>query len=1150
MDMAFSRFRESCLGVALIAAGALPTAVAVPMGETPAAPKPPVVAARSDEPMKASAAFGMPAGMTVKLFAAEPDVANPVAFAVDEKGRVFVCETFRQNRGVSDNRGHNSEWVDADLASQSVEDRQAYHRRLLGDKAREWETHDDRVRLLVDTNRDGVADTATVFADGFNGLIEGTAAGVLARRGDVFLTCIPSLYKLHDLDGDGRADATPTERAVLSTGYGARVAFRGHDMHGLVLGPDGRLYFTIGDRGYKVEYKGDEGQTHVAHDPGSGAVFRCEPDGSGFEVFATGLRNPQEIAFDDLGNLFTVDNNSDAGDKARLVHVMPGSDSGWNMAFQYLGDRGPWHREKIWHLANPSQPAGLVPPLAHIGAGPSGFAAYPGTGLPDHFDGRFLLADFRGGPAGSSVRSFRLRPKGASFEPYDEEETFKNVLATDVEFGPDGAVWVSDWVQGWNGEGKGRIWRFTPTDPQTTDDGDVATLLAGDWSALASPRLAQALGHADRRLRLEAQWELARRGEASAFEAIVADQSQPLKARVHALTGLCQVVRRMSRGTGDGSAAQKPLAVIAAAVADPAWEIRSVAARNLGEAWAGLADAADGVSTGREAYRAALIARLADDNLQVRAAAAIALGQLGTGSDLVVQSLVTMADRDVQGDHVDPHLRHAIVMGFAGALDARSLAELIEHPSAAVRLVDCLAMRRCRDSQIARFLADSDPLIVLEAARAIHDLPMENLLPALAACATYQPPQGKVDDALVRRVISAAEKLGTPEAARLLTVVASRSDLSTDRRVEAIDALRVWAKPPQRNRVNGVWQFHSASRDPVVARGSLEAALPELLGSRLDEPLRFAVLQAANELGIMSTGSMLVNWCYDTSCSPASRAKALGSLLASNPAAAVEVAEKLRDDPQPAVRMAARRVRAARLPAEQVVPELEAAVSSADLAERQAAVSLLADMDAPAGIEAVKTLATKLDSGSLDPTIHLEVLEAAQKRLGHETAASPASGSSEDMVAAWSDTLEGGDVARGRDLFFTKGEVSCVRCHHAEGKGGDVGPKLDGIAAAKQLPYLLESIVAPNATVAEAYRTTVILTDEGMTVAGILMSEDADTVKLKMADGTVKNVAVASIDERASGPSSMPADLAGKLTRRELRDLIAWLASLTKPPKP
>ena len=1144
MAMRFIRLREVCLGVALCAAGTV-HAVAVPTGGTPPAPEPPVVAGRSDEPAKASAAFGMPAGMAVKLFAAEPDVANPVAFTIDERGRVFVCETFRQNRGVSDNRSHTSEWVDADLASQSVEDRLAYHRRLLGEKAREWEMHDDRVRLLVDTNRDGVADTATVFADGFNGLIEGTAAGILARRGDVFLTCIPSLYKLHDLDGDGRADATPAERAVLSTGYGARVAFRGHDMHGLVLGPDGRLYFTIGDRGYKVEYKDGEGKPHVAHDPASGAVFRCEPDGSGLEVFATGLRNPQEIAFDDLGNLFTVDNNSDAGDKARLVHVMPGSDSGWNMAFQYLGDRGPWHREKIWHLANPSQSAGLVPPLAHIGAGPSGFAAYPGTGLPDHFDGRFFLADFRGGPAGSSVRSFRLRTKGASFEPFDEEETFKNILATDVEFGPDGAVWVSDWVQGWNGEGKGRIWRFTPTEPQTTDDGDVAVILAGDWSALASSRLAHMLGHADRRLRLEAQWELARRGEPSVLAAIVTDQSQPVLARVHALTGLCQIARR-----SDSSAVQNPLAVITAAVADPAWEIRSVAVRNLGEAWAGRADHAGGVSAAREVSRAALIDRLADDSLQVRAAAAIALGQLGTGSEEVVRGLVAMAERDVEGDHVDPHLRHAIVMGFTGALDASARATLVTHASAAVRLVDCLAMRRCRDAEIARFLADNDPRIVLEAARTIHDLPMAELLPALAACATYQPPQGTMDDALVRRVISAAEKLGSPEAARLLTVVASRSDLSTDRRVEAIDVLRVWAKPPQRNRVTGVWQFHSTSRDPVVARGTLEAALPDLLGSKLDEPLRFAVLQAATELGITSTGSMLVNWCHDTSCSPASRAKALGSLLDSNPAVAVEVAEKLRDDPQPAVRMVARRIRATHLPVEQVVPEVEAAIGSADLAERQAAVSLLADMDAPASVDAVKTLAAKLDAGSLDPTIHLEVREAAEKRLGRETALPASDASSADAVAAWSDTLEGGDVARGRDLFFTKGEVSCVRCHHAEGKGGDVGPKLDGIAAAKQRPYLLESIVAPNATVADAYRTTVILTDEGVTVAGILVSEDADTVKLKMADGTVKEVAVASIDERTNGPSSMPADLAGKLTRRELRDLIAWLASLTKPAKP
>ncbi|NCY03894.1 MAG: glucose dehydrogenase, partial [Planctomycetia bacterium] len=319
--------------VAFVAAclGRLPMAWAVPAGGTPPA-EIPTVAARSDEPQKAVAAFGMPADMEVRLFAAEPDVANPVAFSIDERGRVYVCETFRQKRGVTDNRDHTTEWVDADLAAQTVEDREAYHRRLLGDKAADYERADDRVRLLVDADGDGVADTASVFAAGFNGLVEGTAAGILARRGDVFLTCIPSVYRLRDVDGDGRADATPGERAILSTGYGVRVAFRGHDLHGLTPGPDGRLYFSIGDRGYHVAYTDEQGVRRLAHDPASGAVFRCEPDGSGFEVFATGLRNPQELAFDDLGNLFTVDNNSDAGDKARLVHLMPGCDSGWNMA--------------------------------------------------------------------------------------------------------------------------------------------------------------------------------------------------------------------------------------------------------------------------------------------------------------------------------------------------------------------------------------------------------------------------------------------------------------------------------------------------------------------------------------------------------------------------------------------------------------------------------------------------------------------------------------------------------------------------------------------------------------------------------------------------------------------------------------------------
>lgn len=341
------------------------------------------------------------------------------------------------------------------------------------------------MRLLEDGDGDGRADRATVFAAGFNGLLDGHAAGVLARDDDVFLACIPALWRLRDADGDGVAD----ERTPLHVGFGVREGLRGHDLHGLVLGPDGRLYFSLGDRGFHLP-----GPDGPLTDPETGAVFRCEPDGSGLEVVATGLRNPQGLAFDDAGNLFTVDNNGDFGDRARLVQVVPGGDSGWRMTFFDLPDRGPFGREGLWHLPHEGQPAWIVPPLAHLADGPAGLDFYPGTGLPPHFAGRFLLADFCWSPATSSIRSFRLRPAGAAFAAVDEEQTFRHVLATDVKFGPDGAVWVANWVEPQPDGARGRIWRFVPAadaSPEAAERArivaEVRGLLAGDWTAATWP---------------------------------------------------------------------------------------------------------------------------------------------------------------------------------------------------------------------------------------------------------------------------------------------------------------------------------------------------------------------------------------------------------------------------------------------------------------------------------------------------------------------------------------------------------------------------------------------------------------------------------------------------------------------------------------
>ena len=221
---------------------------------------------------------------------------------------------------------------------------------------------------MVDRDGDGRADASTVFADGFNQPAAGIGAGVLARKGDVYYTCIPGLWKLHDTRGEGHAD----ERKLLHDGYGVHVGFLGHDLHGLRFGPDGKLYFSIGDRGFNVTtFDGATSPCRIT--PGLGAAC-CNPDGTELEVFATGLRNPQELAFDQYGNLFTGDNNSDSGDRARWVYLVEGGDSGWRIGYQFLEapyTRGPWNEERLWYPSFDGQAAYIVPPIANLADGPS-----------------------------------------------------------------------------------------------------------------------------------------------------------------------------------------------------------------------------------------------------------------------------------------------------------------------------------------------------------------------------------------------------------------------------------------------------------------------------------------------------------------------------------------------------------------------------------------------------------------------------------------------------------------------------------------------------------------------------------------------------------------------------------------------------------
>jgi quinoprotein glucose dehydrogenase len=1103
------------LALFLTFSGTLPAhqsvALAVPSSSEARGAAAPSIAEASNEGELAIQRITVPEGLKVELVAAEPMVANPVALWIDGQGRIYVCETFRQVQAVTDNRKHPKEWIDDDLAALTVADREAYHRKHLGDKVKAFTDVDDRVRLLDDTDGDGRPDRSVVFADGFNGIVEGTGAGVLAHGGDVFYTNIPHLWRLRDTTGDGKAD----ERASLGYGFGVKVAYRGHDMHGLTIGPDGRLYWSIGDRGYHVELP----DGRVLSDPQSGAIFRCELDGSNMEVFATGLRNPQELAFDDYGNLFTGDNNSDSGDKARWVYVVRGGDSGWRMHYQYMGDRGPFNREKIWYPNDPETPAYVVPPVMNFSDGPSGLTYYPGTGLAEKYRGTFFLCDFRGGAGKSGVRSLKVKPRGAGFEVFDAGEFAWQVLATDCEFGPDGALYVTDWVDGWDGLGKGRIYKvFDPSLAASPAVLEVKRLLSEGMAPRPTAELAKLVGHADRRIRQEAQFELVTRKAVPELVHAAMKGEGPFE-RLSGVWGLGQLARR-----GESSVKATAISSLLPLLDDAEAEVRCQASRQLADALAGQA--------GSEAatLAARLISLLDDDSLRVRFFAAEALGQLRDPAAFapLVAMLAENADQD-------RHLRHAGITGLVGVADASQLAALASHEIPSVRLAAVVALRRLKSPGLARFLSDADERIVLEAARAIHDVPVIEALPQLAALASSRT----TNDALLRRIVNANNRLGNADA---IAALAARDDAPEVVRRIALRALEYWTKPVPRDPVHGAW-WPLEPRDSAPAATALRRILPRVLAV---EELREYAARAATSLGMPEANQALIDLVADVDQPGETRADALTALSRiGHPSVADLIDEALRDS-SPVVRSTARDLLAKKDPA-RAIPLLTAAIESGEPREGQAALDSLASLQRPDADMILAGLMAKLVAGDLPPGLHLELVEAARTKKAAEVknvlGRYEATRSENDPSATFRECIAGGNADRGRQIFFERVEVSCVRCHRVGSVGGEVGPNLSVIGT-KPRQYLLEAIADPNRTIAEGFETVVVITDEGLSHSGIIKAQDDTTMTLINADGKTILLDKDSIDDQVPGRSSMPADIMKQLTPRELRDLVEYLSTL------
>jgi quinoprotein glucose dehydrogenase len=1084
----------------------------------------PKIAPASNEAKQAMAQVRVPRGLTIELFAAEPMVANPVAFCFDERGHCFVAETFRIQHGVTDNRDH-MEWLDDDLASRTVADRVAMYRKHLKEGFSAYEIAHDRVRRIEDTDGDGVADRAKVFANGFHHAEDGIGSGILAWKGNVYYTCIPNLWLLKDTKGSGSADF----RKALSTGYGVHVSFYGHDLHGLRMGPDGRLYFSVGDRGLNV--RTSDGRT-LAY-PDTGAVLRCEPDGTSLEIVATGLRNPQSLAFDEYGNLFTCDNNSDSGDKARLVDIVEGGDSGWRIGYQYptsMSDRGPWNAEKLWHLPHDGQPAYILPPLAHIADGPSGFCYNPGAAaLPERYAGHFFLCDFRGDPARSGVRSFAVRPKGASFEMVDAHEFVWSVLATDCNFAPDGGFYVSDWVFGWEGTGKGRIYRVVdPERRKSATVKEVQTLLSKGFDQRSVSEQVKLLDHPDMRVRQEAQFALAaQKGEEGkkAAQALsqVAKESTNRRARLHAIWGLGQISRRR-----DLEPPKSIRADLCSLLRDPDAEVRSQAARVLGDS---------------NASSAADLTPLFDDDVpRVRMQAAISLGRLGKSlsDDDRLRALRAVYTLLIENDDRDPYIRHGAVMALVGLARAGELPRT-KYETSAVSLGVLLALRRLQSPAIRQFLSDPDPRLVVEAARAIHDVPIPQALPDLAKLLDSGP---RLGDSFLFRALNANFRLGKAENAEAVAAFAARTGAPDRLRVEAMRILGDWEKPGRRDRVTGATQ-DLGMRDREISRMAIRRHITEILAS--PNVVRDEAVRVVGRLGLRESGLALIGLLADQHASTMTRVQAMEALDAFKDDQLPHAIRLALKDTEPRVRNAGRRA-LTKQRSDEAIAELRAALDKGTTIEQQTALTLLGDLPGSKADGILSDWLDRLLANQVPGEVRLELLEAAKRRhsadIKKKLEQDMASRKKGDPAAAYQEALRGGDAAAGREIFFNKTEAACLRCHKIQDQGGDVGPNLTGIGAKQTREYLLESIVDPNRQIAKGFETVVLTLQNGKVLSGVFKEENARQIKLITPEGESLVVAKKEIEDRQAGKSAMPEEAIKHLSKAELRDLIEFLASL------
>jgi putative membrane-bound dehydrogenase-like protein len=1013
-------------------------------------------------------------GFSIELVAGTPLTERPIVGAFDDEGRLYVAESSGSNDPVEEQ-----------LAKLP-----------------------HRIVRLEDGDGDGKFDRRTVFADRMM-----FPEGTMFLDGSLYVSAPPSIWKLTDTDDDGVADKREEWFRGTLTGCA-------NDLHGPYLGPDGWVYWCKGAFAEQThQVNGREWKTTAAH------IFRCRPDGTGFEpVMTGGMDNPVDVVFTPAGErILSATFLESDGRNDGLAHVIYGGVYGKNHGV----------------LAGHPRTGELMPAMVLMGsAAACGLERYESSVFGPEYRDNLFLSQFNLRKVSRHV----LRPAGSSFASEDSDL----VTSDDVDFHPtdvlvdaDGSLLVIDtggWYklccptsQLWKPDVLGGIYRVrrvgaaAPADPRGLKLG---------WSGLSVPQLWALLGDDRQAVRQRAGRELVARGDTAAMGKFLADCAK---------RGAAAAISAAGPPTSVGSDA-------GTASLARAWALCQL---ERAEAQALLRQllhhedeqvrhvALQAVSLYRDAEATfRVLEMLVGDTAAVRRLATEAVGRIGDASavpyllaaaakadDRILQHSITYALIEL----AEPKATRVGLASDAPRTVGAALLALDQMPGGGIAPEQVVPLLNSPDDELrgaARWLvgrhaewggelADSirsqlanlPPRAEPDAPASAAELDLESLvvgftthpvIQELLAEVISEPKSTTAARALALRAVAGA-KLHEPPLAWRVALASVIVEAEPSLLPLAIAAARTFP--------------------PLATPDALDQALTSV-AERPENPreLRVAALAVVSG-GLPEVGGPLFELL-------------LGGLSADNPVAVRSAASDA--------------ISRAKLTAPQLELLCAAIQSAGPLELNRLLAPFIRSTDAGMG----RKLLSSLKAASSLAAVRVDVVRESLAPCGVELG--PAIDELESLVNVDAATqrerieellplMAGGDVRRGHAVYYSA-KAACSACHRLGYAGGTIAPELTRIAETRTERDLLEAILYPSLSFVRSYEPMVITTVDGRTINGVIRDETVE--EYVVAVGADQEVRVPRGEVEQVEPSSvsiMPAGLDKQLSPEDLADLVAFL---------